>query len=160
MSDDTATRELIAEAQGWCPECGGAGMVMEFTPSDCPNLDVHRGLDALASRPAPAETKTIRQFHGDDVWRDDEGLIWVRLSESIEAVEFARSVPAPVGEVEREELKAAIARYDRAKAESFHPAGSFDERSAAHAVVEIARQLEVSAGPWLPVPTPDNEGNK
>lgn len=41
------TSEAIWTAQGWCPECGGAGMVMEFVPTDCPNLDVHRALAAL-----------------------------------------------------------------------------------------------------------------
>jgi hypothetical protein len=41
--------ELIDEAQGWCPECGGSGMVMEFGPTDCPNIDAHIALARLVN---------------------------------------------------------------------------------------------------------------
>jgi len=37
-----------------------------------------------------AETRTIRQFRGDDVWRDDEGTIWMRLPEAVESIKLAR----------------------------------------------------------------------
>jgi hypothetical protein len=30
--------------------------------------------------------KTIRNFHGGDVWRDDDGTVWVRQSQLVEAV--------------------------------------------------------------------------
>lgn len=50
--------------------------------------------------------KTINEFHGDDVWRDEEGVIWVRLSELKRAVDFAthRQVTP-----DREELERVIA---------------------------------------------------
>lgn len=31
----------------------------------------------------------INEFHGDNVWRDPNGVIWVRLSESVKMQEFA-----------------------------------------------------------------------
>jgi len=37
--------DMIRTVQGWCPECGGSGMVMRFAPEDCPNLDIHKFLD-------------------------------------------------------------------------------------------------------------------
>lgn len=40
----------IGEIHGWCPDCDGSGMVMEFGPTDCPNLEAHRLIDA-ALRP-------------------------------------------------------------------------------------------------------------
>lgn len=36
-----------------------------------------------------AET-TIRDFHDDDVWRDDQGTIWVRLEQLITALAAER----------------------------------------------------------------------
>lgn len=32
--------------------------------------------------------RSIRDFHGDDVWRDDEGTIWVRQSQLVELAQF------------------------------------------------------------------------
>lgn len=56
---------LVNVAQGWCPLCGGAGMVMEFEPTDCPNLDVHTALAALARRSSsPVETGERSPFDG------------------------------------------------------------------------------------------------
>ena len=45
---DIGLIEAVRSAQSWCPLCGGSGMVMEFSPTDCPNLAVHRELSALA----------------------------------------------------------------------------------------------------------------
>lgn len=49
--EDRETREKFSEAiadiQAWCPACGGSGMVMEFGPVDCPNIDQHRLLASL-----------------------------------------------------------------------------------------------------------------
>ena len=36
-----------------------------------------------------SEPKSIREFHGDNVWRDEEGTIWMRLDESIAMQKFA-----------------------------------------------------------------------
>lgn len=57
---DDATQKLVAEAHGWCPACGGSGMVMEFEPTDCPNLAVHRALEA-AQRP-PVSPEVIEEL--------------------------------------------------------------------------------------------------
>jgi hypothetical protein len=38
-------RDMIRTVQGWCPECQGSGMVMRYSPEDCPNLDIHVFLD-------------------------------------------------------------------------------------------------------------------
>lgn len=42
--------ERVNEIQGWCPACGGSGMVMEFGPTDCPNLESHQLLSYLTQR--------------------------------------------------------------------------------------------------------------
>lgn len=42
--------ERIDEIQAWCPACGGSGMVMEFGPTDCPNLESHRMLAYLTEQ--------------------------------------------------------------------------------------------------------------
>jgi hypothetical protein len=34
----------------------------------------------VVPEPAPSD-KVIREFHGDNVWRDSEGVIWMRLDE-------------------------------------------------------------------------------
>ena len=39
--------------------------------------------------------KLIRDFHGDDVWRDEQGVTWVRQSELVEAVRFNRGQVTP-----------------------------------------------------------------
>jgi hypothetical protein len=49
LSDEE--RDLLIDVQGWCPKCGGTGMVMTFQPDDCPNLDAHRLLSRLYSKP-------------------------------------------------------------------------------------------------------------
>ncbi len=42
--------ERVNEIQGWCPACGGSGMVMEYGPTDCPNLESHRMLAYLTEQ--------------------------------------------------------------------------------------------------------------
>lgn len=42
-----ATEDDINTIQAWCPECHGSGMVMEFEPVDCPNIDLHKLLSRL-----------------------------------------------------------------------------------------------------------------
>jgi hypothetical protein len=42
--------ERVNEIQSWCPACGGSGMVMEFGPTDCPNLESHRMLAYLTEQ--------------------------------------------------------------------------------------------------------------
>lgn len=37
----------ILDIHSWCPACGGSGMVLEYGPTDCPNLDEHRLLVSL-----------------------------------------------------------------------------------------------------------------
>lgn len=62
--------------------------------SNCPTCH-GSALSAPVSSRAHTE-KTIREFHGDDVWRDDEGVIWMRLSEATESIERAsRTTTAP-----------------------------------------------------------------
>lgn len=48
-------------------------------------LIVHELVDVPAPRTSERQ-RTIREFNGDDVWRDDEGTVWVRQSELVEAV--------------------------------------------------------------------------
>lgn len=43
--------EGIREVHGWCPHCDGNGMVMEYGPTDCPNLNLHRMLERLKDGP-------------------------------------------------------------------------------------------------------------
>jgi len=40
-------REWLSTVQGWCPECGGSGMVMRYQPEDCPNVWIHKFLQSL-----------------------------------------------------------------------------------------------------------------
>jgi len=49
LSDEEC--DLLIDVQGWCPKCRGTGMVMTFQPDDCPNLDAHRLLSRLYSKP-------------------------------------------------------------------------------------------------------------
>jgi hypothetical protein len=42
--------ERVNDIQGWCPACGGSGMVMEFGPTDCPNVESHQLLAYLTQR--------------------------------------------------------------------------------------------------------------
>ena len=45
--------DMIRTVQGWCPECGGSGMVMRFAPEDCPNLGIHVFLDRFLHQVQP-----------------------------------------------------------------------------------------------------------
>ena len=45
---------MILEIQGWCPACGGSGVVMEYGPTDCPNVDEHRLLASLEAALPPS----------------------------------------------------------------------------------------------------------
>lgn len=50
---------MVTEIQGWCPACGGSGMVMEYGPTDCPHLDAHRLLARIETlSESPCETFT------------------------------------------------------------------------------------------------------
>lgn len=52
--------------------------------------------------------KTIRDFHGDDVWRDDEGTIWVRQEQLIDAVKFNSLRALDLRDGEADEFRAAM----------------------------------------------------
>ncbi len=66
-------------------------------------------VEGMISRPTASEgiEKTLRQFHGNDVWKDDRGYTWVPQSALVEAV---------LAEVHRRPEIAAQALRDAAKA--------------------------------------------
>ena len=73
-----ADRDARIEAAHAGCVCGGSGMVMEFEPTDCPNLWMHRILSGPAV-PVPQDNpEATREQVGRVVWetsRVDEGTI-------------------------------------------------------------------------------------
>ena len=65
--------ERVNEIQAWCPACGGSGMVMEFGPTDCPNLESHRLLaypteHLPANRIIQSAQQRVEQEWGEPRW--------------------------------------------------------------------------------------------
>lgn len=60
--------ERVGEIQAWCPACGGSGMVMEYGPTDCPNLESHRLLAHLTERVPAKWIIQSAQQHVDTEW--------------------------------------------------------------------------------------------
>lgn len=74
---DDPQAEAIRKLHGWCPDCDGNGMVMEFQPTDCPNLDMHRFIQELEQ----GATLLSRQDAADLLGVDLRALIRLMDSE-------------------------------------------------------------------------------
>lgn len=61
---------------------------------DAETMSLVRAVDPVEVTPEPSD-KVIREFHGNNVWRDSEGVIWMRLDEAIEMRNLDTAAPEP-----------------------------------------------------------------
>ncbi|WP_315637323.1 MULTISPECIES: hypothetical protein [Microbacterium] len=95
----------------------------------------------------------LREFHGDGVWRDDTGTIWVRQSELVDAVRAGVVAEEPEWEYgvkfDWKPEPSYVGSHDNCRYFMDQPNDSLEKHAHPEDTKTLLRRRK--AGPWVPM---------